>query len=40
MDPLTRDATVLYLLAKHFPDRAKNLSPRAMENIARPLERD
>jgi uncharacterized protein YfaS (alpha-2-macroglobulin family) len=38
MDPLIRDASVLYLLAKHFPDRAKNLSPRAMENISRPLE--
>lgn len=37
-DPLTRDATVLYLLAKHFPERAKALSPHAMENIARPLQ--
>jgi alpha-2-macroglobulin len=37
-DPLTRDATVLYLLAKHFPERAKALSPRAMENIAKPLQ--
>jgi uncharacterized protein YfaS (alpha-2-macroglobulin family) len=38
IDPLTRDATVLYLLAKHFPDRARNLPPAVMENIARPLE--
>jgi uncharacterized protein YfaS (alpha-2-macroglobulin family) len=38
MDPLIRDSSVLYLLAKHFPDRAKNLSPLAMENISRPLE--
>ena len=38
MDPLIRDSSVLYLLAKHFPDRAKALSPLAMENIARPLE--
>jgi len=37
-DPLIRDSTVLYLLAKHFPDRVKMLSPRVMENIARPLE--
>ena len=36
-DPLTRDASVLYLLAKHFPDRARALSPRVMENIVRPL---
>ncbi|HKD23903.1 MAG TPA: MG2 domain-containing protein [Rhizomicrobium sp.] len=39
-DPLIRDATVLYLLTKHFPERAKALSPRVMENIVRPLERD
>jgi alpha-2-macroglobulin len=37
-DPLTRDSTVLYLLAKHFPERAKSLSPNVMENIARPLQ--
>ncbi|MBW8834823.1 MAG: alpha-2-macroglobulin family protein, partial [Burkholderia sp.] len=40
MDPLIRDSSVLYLLARHFPDRAKTLSPRALENISRPLERD
>lgn len=39
-DPLTRDASVLYLLAKHFPDRAKALSPQVMENIAMPLARN
>jgi len=39
-DPLTRDATVLYLLAKHFPDQARILSPHVMENIARPLEKN
>jgi hypothetical protein len=37
-DPLIEDATTLYLLAKHFPDRARSLSPRAMDNIARPLQ--
>jgi alpha-2-macroglobulin len=37
-DPLIRDATTLYLLAKYFPDRAKAMSPRVMENIARPLQ--
>ncbi|MGC1547485.1 MAG: alpha-2-macroglobulin family protein, partial [Rhodanobacter sp.] len=36
-DPLTRDASVLYLLAKHFPDQAKALPPRVFENIAWPL---
>ncbi|MGP1665461.1 MAG: alpha-2-macroglobulin family protein, partial [Rhodanobacter sp.] len=36
-DPLTRDASVLYLLSKHFPNRAKALSPRVMENIVWPL---
>ncbi len=39
-DPLVRDTSVLYLLAKHFPDRARNLSPRVFENIAKPLESD
>jgi uncharacterized protein YfaS (alpha-2-macroglobulin family) len=38
MDPLTRDSTVLYLLARHFPDRAAKLSPRAIENIASPVQ--
>ncbi|MDS0794573.1 alpha-2-macroglobulin [Burkholderia pseudomultivorans] len=37
LDPLTRDASVLYLLAKHFPERARSLSPRAMDNIAAPI---
>lgn len=36
-DPLVRDASVLYLLAKHFPDRVKALPPRVFENIAWPL---
>ncbi|QNK00966.1 MG2 domain-containing protein [Dyella telluris] len=38
-DPLVRDATTLYLLSKHFPDRAKALSPRVLENITWPMER-
>jgi alpha-2-macroglobulin len=37
-DPLTRDASVLYILAKHFPERARQLPAAAMENIARPLQ--
>ena len=36
-DPLVRDASVLYLLAKHFPERVKALPPRVFENIAWPL---
>jgi uncharacterized protein YfaS (alpha-2-macroglobulin family) len=36
-DALTRDSSVLYLLAKYFPERTRSLSPRVMENIARPL---
>jgi uncharacterized protein YfaS (alpha-2-macroglobulin family) len=39
-DPLIRDATVLYLLAKHFPERTASLPPRALDNIAEPLLRD
>jgi uncharacterized protein YfaS (alpha-2-macroglobulin family) len=38
-DSLTRDASTLYLLGKHFPERAKALSPRVMENISAPLSR-
>ena len=38
LDPLTRDTTVLYLIARHFPDRVGKLSPRAIENIAAPLQ--
>lgn len=38
IDPLTRNATVLYLLAKYFPHLARRLPPSALENIARPLE--
>lgn len=40
IDPLTRDATTLYLIAKHFPDRVAKLSPRAVANIVTPLEQD
>jgi uncharacterized protein YfaS (alpha-2-macroglobulin family) len=36
-DPLVRDASVLYLLAKHFPDRVKALPSRVFENISWPL---
>jgi len=36
-DPLVRDASTLYLLGKHFPERAKALSPRVMENISWPM---
>jgi alpha-2-macroglobulin len=39
-DPLVRDATVLYLLSKHFPDRVKALPPRVFENLAWPLAHD
>ncbi|MFC5743338.1 alpha-2-macroglobulin family protein [Dyella tabacisoli] len=38
-DPLVRDASVLYLLAKHFPERAKALPPEALNNIVGPLQR-
>lgn len=39
-DPLTRDASVLYLLAREFPRRAESLPPRVLENIAEPLRND
>ena len=37
-DPLIRDSTVLYLLAKHFPDRVRDLPPQALVNIVTPLQ--
>ncbi|MEX3613381.1 MAG: hypothetical protein VB141_05720 [Burkholderia gladioli] len=40
IDPLTRDASVLYLLARHFPERAGKLSPRVLDNLARPLQQN
>ena len=36
-DPLTRDASVLYLLAKYFPGRARALPPQVLQNIVLPL---
>jgi uncharacterized protein YfaS (alpha-2-macroglobulin family) len=36
-DTPIRDASVLYLLAKHFPDQAKALPPSIVENLVRPL---
>jgi uncharacterized protein YfaS (alpha-2-macroglobulin family) len=38
-DPLVRDATTLYLLAKHFPERARALPPEAIANILRVVQR-
>lgn len=38
IDPLTRDASVLYLLAKHFPERAQALPPRVLDNLAGPVQ--
>jgi len=38
-DPLVRDATTLYLLAKHFPERARSLPPEAIGNILRVVQR-
>ncbi|WP_414447280.1 MG2 domain-containing protein [Burkholderia sp. 22PA0099] len=40
IDPLTRDASVLYLLSKHFPERARALSPRVLDNLVLPLQQD
>jgi uncharacterized protein YfaS (alpha-2-macroglobulin family) len=38
-DPLVRDAGTLYLLAKHFPERAKALPAQSLQNIVRSLQR-
>lgn len=36
-DPLVRDASVLYLIARHFPERAARLPAQALENIVQAL---
>jgi len=36
-DAPIRDATVLYLLAKHFPEQAKDLPPSLVDTLVRPL---
>ena len=38
-DPLVRDAAMLYLISKHFPERAHALPPTAIANIVRPIQR-
>ncbi|HZP65822.1 MAG TPA: alpha-2-macroglobulin, partial [Rudaea sp.] len=38
-DPLVRDATTLYLIAKHFPERSRALPAASLESIVRPLEK-
>jgi len=38
-DPLVRDAAMLYLISKHFPERARALPPAALTNILRPVQR-
>ncbi|MBB3226513.1 hypothetical protein FHW69_001103 [Luteibacter sp. Sphag1AF] len=36
-DPVIRDATTLYILARHFPERAKSLPPQVVQNLVGPL---
>lgn len=36
-DAPIRDASVLYLLSKHFPEQARALPPETIENLVRPL---
>ncbi|WP_018973277.1 MG2 domain-containing protein [Rudaea cellulosilytica] len=38
-DTLFRDASTLYLLAKHFPERARALPQSALANLVRPIQR-
>ncbi len=38
-DPLTRDAQIVFVLAKHFPDRYKDLRATALADLVRPIER-
>ncbi|HKB61032.1 MAG TPA: alpha-2-macroglobulin [Gallionellaceae bacterium] len=36
-DPLIRDAQILYLLSRHFPDRARDLPASVMANMVKPV---
>lgn len=36
-DPQIRDAQVLYLLSRHFPDRARDLPPSVMAELVKPI---
>ncbi len=38
-DPLVRDAAMLYLISKHFPEHARALPSSALVNILRPVQR-
>ena len=38
--PAVRDASVLYILSRQFPAKAKTLPPQVFENIAWPLQHD
>ena len=38
-DPLTRDAQIVFLLARHFPARYRELKVAALDSLVRPLER-
>ncbi|MEK6664377.1 MAG: alpha-2-macroglobulin [Pseudomonadota bacterium] len=38
-DPLIRDSQVLYLLARHFPERLKNLDPKGLEGMVNQIAR-
>lgn len=38
-DPLTRDSQIVFVLARHFPERYKELGGAPLADIARPLER-
>ena len=38
-DPLIRDSQVLYLIARHFPERLRNLDPRGLESMVNQITR-
>ncbi|MGC6389041.1 alpha-2-macroglobulin family protein [Ewingella sp. S1.OA.A_B6] len=39
-DPLVQDATRLYLITRHFPEKAKSIPPQVLENIVRSLKEE
>lgn len=39
-DPLVQDATRLYLITRHFPEKARSIPPQVLENIVRSLKEE
>ncbi len=39
-DPLVQDATRLYLITRHFPEKVASIPPQALENMVKALKEE